>query len=169
MKKSKKIILVFTFVILASVIGSLIISQKSVHGRSGNCYLLDNDEFYIDDAFYGDFDSDGVEDDTRVIAVLDIDFEGDITSYFYLDLYLPSGYCFSFFVTAEIDANGNEIYFIFTTYNTAIENGWYTAKLTGYFVTYDTLYTGTAIMIFDPPGDDGEGDPDITFSIVYTD
>ena len=163
MKKNRFGLLVFTFVILASVIGSLSISN----GTAYDIERMNSNEFYITDAYYGDFDYDGIEDDIEVIAILDIDCDDETTSYLYLKIYLPSGYCFRFFVTIELEANGNPIHFTFTAYNTALENGWYTAKLTGYFVTDNNLYVGTSYMIFDPPGDDGEGDPELTVSVVY--
>ncbi len=166
MKKNKNSILVFTFVILASIIGSITISKGTAH-RGTNNIILDPNAFYITDAFYGDFDNDGVEDDIKVIAILDIDYEDEIISYLYLDIYLPSGFCFQFFVTIKLEANGNPLQFTFTAYNTALENGWYIAKLTGFFITDDNLYFGTTYMIFDPPGDDGEGDPEITVNIAY--
>lgn len=168
MKKNRYSVLVFTFVILASVIGSLSIS-KGTALRGTNNIILDPYAFYITDAFYGDFDHDHYDDDIRVIATLDIDCDEDVVSYLFLDIRLPSGFCFNFYVTIEFETEGNPIQLIFTAYNTAIESGWYTAKLTGYFVTEDSLYFGTSYMIFDPPEDGGTGDPTIEVAVSHVD
>lgn len=169
MKKIRNSILVFTFVILASVIGSSLTSRGTAHRGTNGTIFLDPNAFYITDAFYGDFDRDGFDDDIKVIAVLDIDCDDDITSYLYLDIYLPSGNCFQFFIFVEFECEGDPLQFTFTTYNTALESGWYIADLTGYFVTEDTLYFGASSIIFDPPEGTGTGDPGVEVTVTSID
>ncbi len=121
-------------------------------------------KFRIDDAFYGDFDSDRNEDDIRIIAAISTDYDGLIISYLKIDITLPTGFVHHFFivVNAEMD-DDNCITFIITAFNTATESGWYNVEIEGFFF----LDNGLIVMqngdiTFDPPHEKpGTGEPTI--------
>ena len=162
MKRIKKISWVFGLLVFL-IIGSTLAIKETTADLNGNDFELD-----IIDAFYGDFDQDTIKDDIRVIAKLEADFDGEIFSQLALDIVLPSGKVFHFIFQVSFYSSGDYDNIItFTTYNTAIEPGWYDAYVSGYFLIDGYFHYLTDDFIFDPPtGEDGEGEP--TGDVVIT-
>ncbi|NHJ47536.1 MAG: hypothetical protein FK733_07100 [Asgard group archaeon] len=154
MNRIKKNIWAFGLLVFL-IIGSTLAIKEATADQDGYDLELD-----IIDAFYGDFDQDRIEDDIRVIAILDADFNGEIFSLLTLDIELPSGKVFHFTFQVSFYSSEDSVNIItFTTYNTATESGWYIATVSGYFLIDGYFYYLMDSMIFDPPESDGEGDP----------
>jgi hypothetical protein len=154
MNRIKKISWVLGILVFLSIGSTLAIKTASAD-QTG--YDLDLE---IIDAFYGDFDQDTIEDDIKVIAVFEADYEGVIYSQLLLDIELPSGKVFHFTFQVSFEPHDDSYNIItFTTFNTATESGWYVATVSGYFLVGGYFHYLIDSMIFDPPDSDGQGDP----------
>ena len=120
---------------------------------------------YITDAYYGDFDGDHSEDDIRVKAVLDANFQDGALLFLYIDIILPSGYIHRFTFQQYVVFIGPDKFITITAYNTATENGWYDCSLSGLAVYRDVLLYSYSLCTFDPPTENGNGDPEAVISI----
>ncbi|MBD3190261.1 MAG: hypothetical protein GF308_06440 [Candidatus Heimdallarchaeota archaeon] len=160
-KFSKKILYAITFL--------TIIFLGSFYGTK---YLsADNDDSYlrIKYASYGDYDSDGIEDDIYSYSKMGIDYEGNIETNFALKITLPSGisYDFSYKTSLEIDDDDdNTIRIKITVFDIATEKGWYTVDLTCYYSGWGIFGVLCASKTFDPPTDTGPGEPTAEFDII---
>ena len=153
--KQKKI---FGIVLLIITIFVLNTSTLSV--------LADDDDvsvtLVIDDAYYCDADSDGVEDDVVIHFTLDIDVEDwqDIKFYRIIArLSLPSGYMYRYYYYLSSRPSDQSTLFM---YNHATESGWYTIELGCTVISDEGTARSTDSLIFDPPEGIGGTEPPIT-------
>lgn len=124
-------------------------------------------QLYITDAYYGDFDGDNCEDDIRVKAVLDANFQGGVLLFLYIDIILPSGYIHKFTFQQYVVFSGPDKFIKITAFNTATESGWYDCKLTGLAVYQSMLLFSYSVKTFDPPTEGREnGDPEAVISLT---
>ena len=163
MKKNQKRLISVTFLLIIISLG--ILQLNTVRAEDSYDYF----KFKIDDAYYGDFDSDQNEDDIRIIASISTDYEGLIISNLKIDITLPSGFVHHFTATvfAEMDDDDEGIVFIITAYNTATEPGWYNAEIEGLFFLEDgQIILQKRDITFDPPDENpGTGEPTIEVTI----
>ncbi len=125
----------------------------------------DTIDLQIVDAYYADLDNDGVQDDIRIIALLNVSEEylkGNTLRWdFVLKIELPSG---DYYVcSAGIVTKASDQYIIFDALNTVTESGWYTAILDARFTNYFHEMEST-IFTFDPPEKGGNGTPTLVVS-----
>jgi len=147
--------------LLSIFLMSFVVSKTRVVDSVGeNIYL------YITDAYYGDFDGDHSEDDIRIKAILDANFQDEVLLFLYLDVNLPSGYVHTFSFQVEVEFEGSNKLITITAFNTATEAGWYDCKLTGLAVFQDMLIFCYSTYTFDPPTENGNGDPEAVISIT---
>lgn len=115
----------------------------------------------IYDAFYGDLDNDGVEDDAEADFTILIDRDNgnqQITFYLIIVLVLPSGRYFDFFfsiTTVETTLDATMLFI-----NQALEPGWYDVHI-GCILYGEELGFGIESYTFDPPGEGSGTDPAI--------
>ncbi|MBN1331221.1 MAG: hypothetical protein JXA54_17260 [Candidatus Heimdallarchaeota archaeon] len=165
MKKNTKVSLVFSlvfFIILGSYLSFHTTNIIGDYDPTKN-YI----SFKIIEANYGDYDQDTYEDDVIVKAVFRSNFIGPVLTFLYFDLVLPSGITFSYSFQVTLISTGSQILITITSYNTATEAGWYTTKITGFFICDDYLSTRTSSFTFDPPTENGPGEPGINLTITY--
>ncbi len=113
----------------------------------------------IQDAYYGDLDSDQIEDDIKILVAFQLDDIQPSRIELYFDLVLPSGNGYSFKViiygcpTSALNLD---------CINMATESGIYTVSMVAFLYGSGTgkLYT-TDYLEFDPPTGAGPGLPDI--------
>ena len=146
----------------------LVVSLGILKLNNANAEIdFDYFNFRIDDAYYGNFDSDRLNDDIRIIASISTDFEGAIISYMDIDIKLPSNFKYHFDVTVCANPDGNGVTFIITAYNTATESGWYYVEIDGLFFLNCQVIMQSGNILFDPPNEmPGEGDPDIGVTVI---
>ena len=160
MKKNQKRFISITFLLIIISLG--ILQLNTVRADDSYDYF----KFKIVDAYYGNFDSDRIEDDIRIIATIDTDYEGLIISNLKIDITLPSGFVhhFSATVCAESD---DGVVFIITAFNTATEPGWYNAEIEGLFFLEDgQIMLQKRDITFDPPSENpGTGEPTINITV----
>lgn len=162
MKNFKKKFISISFLLI--IISMSFLQLNST--KADNSY--DYFKFRIDDAYYGDFDSDRNKDDIRIIATISTDFEGLIVSCLKIDITLPSGFVHHFSVTVNAESdNDDDIVFIITAYNTATEPGWYLAEIEGLFFLEDgQIILQRRDITFDPPDENpGTGEPTIDVTV----
>lgn len=148
------LILAFTLSLLGSSLHASGLAVRSV------------DDFYIvvNDASYGDFDGDGLEDDCYIVFDLVVpEKKGTIWVDIYLDLVLPSGFTHSAYFLVKVGVTVVPT-LIIHAYDTAIEPGWYDAQLLAIATGFQPAYSYTS-YIFDPPGI-GAGDPYYTIMVL---
>ncbi|MHA1127199.1 MAG: hypothetical protein ACTSO7_10330 [Candidatus Heimdallarchaeota archaeon] len=121
---------------------------------------------WVTDAYYGDFDGDQSEDDIKVKAILNANFKDNVMLFLYLDITLPSGYVHKFTFQLDVEFEGSNKLVIITAYNTATESGWYDTKLSGLAVYQDMILFSYSTYTFDPPTENGNGDPEAVISII---
>jgi hypothetical protein len=164
MKKSFRKLLIITLLISSFVIG-LSFAAKTIQADDD-----DDDDygFYLDlyYATYGDYDSDGEEDDCYFKGKLCLQSKTEFKSYWFLILELPSGLTFKFDHSCLVESDDGRIDFRIYTFNTAIESGWYKGVL------YCNLIKGSGLgyslrdtIVFDPPNPISPGDPWGSFQI----
>ena len=140
-------------------VGLILSSLTAVFGETtidgGDVSLTIN----IYDAFYGDLDNDGVEDDAEADFTMVITKENGnqpITFDLIIVLVLPSGRFFNFYYrinTAETMIDATMLFI-----NQAIEPGWYDVHIV--CILYgEELGFGIESYTFDPPGDNSGSDP----------
>jgi hypothetical protein len=115
---------------------------------------------YIDDAWYEDIDSDGIEDDIGVNLTVSLYNKYVYTDIdLYLGITLPSGYEYWFLAsfTVEKYTYYTDFGMTFELYNTATESGWYDASAVGF--ADGEMFSYMHTITFDPPGDTNEGNP----------
>jgi hypothetical protein len=123
-------------------------------------------EIDIINATYGDFDNDLKEDDIVVVAKFKADVTCEVQCQLILDLRLPSGKTFRFtFIVSFYSIEDMDTIITFTTFNTALESGWYIAIVSGYFLIDGYCYYLTDSIVFDPPTEEEEGDPGAVITI----
>ncbi|MCG3218035.1 MAG: hypothetical protein KAR35_03470 [Candidatus Heimdallarchaeota archaeon] len=113
----------------------------------------------IYDAFYGDLDNDGVEDDAQANFTINIVKENGnqpVTFDLIIVLVLPSGRYFCYYYrinTAETEIDATMVFI-----NQALEPGWYDVYIV--CILYgEEIGFGIECYTFDPPGDDTGTDP----------
>jgi hypothetical protein len=119
----------------------------------------EENEFTILEAYYGDFDNDSIEDDIKVVVLFETEHEGIIYSVLNLKITLPSGNSFKFTFQVSFISDDSSVIITFTTFNTAIESGWYIAEVSGIFLIDGYLCYLTDSITFDPPTGEEEGEP----------
>lgn len=136
-------------------------------------YLLIN----IDHATYLDYDGDGYEDDVVTIFTINAhDVNNKWNGMVGIDCYmeLPSGIVYHFDFNDKLEfiywySIDNYAYmdrveqYGLVWYNTACEAGWYTFSVSTYGIGYDAPASGYAEIVFDPPGGDDPGEPEVGF------
>ncbi len=161
MKNKKKNLIAISF-ILSIFLVSFVVSKTNVVDSLG-----EEIDLIITEAYYGDFDLDGDEDDIRVKAVLDANFQDNVLMFIYIDITLPSNYVHKFSFQLVVKFEGPDKFVTITAYNTATESGWYDCKLTGLAVYRDMLLYSYSVKTFDPPTESGEnGDPQAVISLT---
>ncbi len=166
-KKTKRIMLfgLGILVIICSTVLFQNVAADDYDETRHHYYLYFN--YYIEDAFYGDFDGDNNEDDIRIITIVSTNFEGPINSFIRSTIVLPSRLTFIINFHLMLFSSGDDFQIIITTYNTALESGRYLTKLYGIFYFGDYLCYTYDYFIFDPPDDGGVGDPGVEIIVVY--
>lgn len=156
----KKLLRKFSFIGICALITVMVcISANNVKG------VYYNEPVYMDitiiEAIYGDFDSDSFEDDIRITVKVDTNFVGSIYNIMNLEIILPSGNGWLFQARFSYYSTGEPVNIVLTTFDTAIESGWYTANVYGYMFLGDDYYVIYSRSIyFDPPTErDGPGEP----------
>ncbi len=160
MKNKNKNLILISF-ILSIFLVSFVVSKTNVVDSVG-----ENIDLFITDAYYGNFDGDQYEDDIRVKAVLDANFHGEVLLFLYLDIILPSGKVYKFSFQANVEFEGPDKFVKITAFNTATESGWYKCKMTGLAVYNGMLIYSYNSLTFDPPTENGTGDPEAIISIT---
>ncbi len=117
----------------------------------------------VKDAFYGDADGDGKQDD--VIAYIEHNFTG--ATRYQLDVYptliLPSGDEYTWYYTLNTRLSSVTVIAYF--YNHALESGNYTLTIDAFLKTGGISHAQDS-HIFDPPGGKGDNPPDFSVSIA---
>jgi len=159
MKNKKSNLLAISLAIFLIIISITTVKLTTVHSDGQEIQLT------IIEADYGDFDADGSEDDIIVKAIMDANFKGKYATYFYLDITLPSGLVYSFSFQTMLTFDGTPLLITITTYDTAIEAGWYSCKLTSILIYEDMIIYGSSTYTFDPPTEKGPGEPTAELSV----
>ena len=160
--KNKKKNLIAISLILSIFAVSFVASKTNVVDSLG-----EQIDLFITDAYYGDFDYDGNEDDIRIKAILDANFQDEVLMFLYIDIVLPSNYVHKFSFMVEAEFEGPDKFVTITAFNTATESGWYDCELTGLAVYRDVLLYSFSMKTFDPPTGSGEnGDPAAIISLT---
>ena len=141
MKNKNKNLIAIGFLLSIFLMSFVVSKTRVVDSVGENIYL------YITDAYYGDFDGDHSEDDIRIKAILDANFQDEVLLFLYLDVTLPSGYVHTFSFQVEVEFEGSN-------------------KLTGLAVFQDMLIFCYSTYTFDPPTENGNGDPEAVISIT---
>ncbi|MHA1214844.1 MAG: hypothetical protein ACTSPG_06070 [Candidatus Hodarchaeales archaeon] len=159
--KIKTFSLAFAIIIMSISINTLIVSSAKPRALTDSPPL----EVEIYDAYYDDLDFDSFEDDIDIFVIFTFNYNGVLRATFTLELTLPSGAKFSFILEAWFYNCNCPIRVKISTFNTAIESGWYTVTLSGFIrgAPLGTFHTVSS-LIFDPPTGQGSGNP--TASIV---
>jgi hypothetical protein len=161
MKNKKKNLIVISFILTIFAV-SFVVSKTNVVDSLG-----EKIDLFITDAYYGDFDYDGYEDDVRIKAVLDANFQDSVLLFLYVDVILPSGCVHQFSFQVIVEFEGPDKFVTITAYNTATESGWYDCELTGLAVYRDMLLYSYSMKTFDPPTESGKnGDPEAIISLT---
>lgn len=161
MKNIRKKSVAIVFLLLVVSLGILKLNNTNAE------IDFDYFNFRIDDAYYGNFDSDRLNDDIRIIASISTDFEGAIISYMDIDIKLPSNFKYHFDVTVCANPDGNGVTFIITAYNTATESGWYYAEIDGLFFLNSQVILDSSSVLFDPPtGIPNDGGPQLDVTVI---
>lgn len=160
MKTTQKRFILISFLL---IIGMGILQLNSVRADSSYDFF----KFKINDAYYGDFDSDQNEDDIRIIASISTDYEGLIVSNLKIDITLPSGFVHHFTATVSAESDNDGVVFIITAYNTATESGLYNANIEGLFFLDGEIILQNGDITFDPPTPiEGPGEPEISITVL---
>lgn len=134
----------------------LISSQMLASSVKAN-YSVD---VFIEDAWYEDLDSDGYQDDIGVNLSVELSNQYVYTDIdMYLGITLPSGTEYWFLASFTVEKYTYYTYFrmTFELLNTATESGWYKASAVGFADGDRFSYMDS--IIFDPPGQPNESDP----------
>ena len=119
------------------------------------------DHIQIIDAYYGDLDGDGAEDDIKIL--IEFSFATLDPSRVDLNLWieLPSGYTYN--VRVSVFRAPSESILNIDGINMATESGWYTVSMLASVAgTGSGKYYITDQLIFDPPTESGPGLPGVT-------
>lgn len=145
------------------ILGTLVIFLQLLLPVYGNVESLN---VLVDDAYYDDLDTDGIQDDIRVYVIIEVNSSYLTTAVqLLLGIEMPSGNEIWFeanFDVTSIKYTSNYLV-TFNLINTAKETGWYWAHCYGY-INGETL-SNTHSLYFDPPGDDS-GDPGGDFGVT---
>lgn len=127
----------------------LIATSTSIHPTNANFSALST----ISDAYYTDLDQDGLQDDVRLLILLELVNNKMYTNVdLYVGLKLPSGTEYWFlaeFVLVKYTTYGY-VQLEFDLLNTATETGWYEANTVGFAGNEQFSYMDS--LVFDPPG-----------------
>ncbi len=114
-------------------------------------------DVHVYDAYYGDLDSGGIENDVHIILLFDLGYNQYYEFYYQITLTLPSGTSYSYLVHVlawyEYIRIDNEFL------NYATEPGDYTVHVTAIMV-YPSYFTDSGSIVFDPPGYGAGADPE---------
>lgn len=160
MKTKNKTLISMGFILLVVFFSFSV--NKSIQVNS----LGETITLHITDAYYGNFDNDSYEDDIKVIANLDANFQGYALLFLYLDVTLPTGTIYKFSFQETVQFTGPDKTIVITAFNTATVSGWYTCELTGLAVYQDMLLYSFSTYSFDPPTGIGNGDPEAIICIT---
>lgn len=108
-----------------------------------------NISIYVAEAYYGDLDADGYEDDTFARVELTLSGANRYNFEYWVTLTLPSGQDFVF--GWGINTRLNFLNLSTTMYDTALESGWYHLHIEIVLKTGGTSYLDME-HVFDPPG-----------------
>ncbi|MHA1971917.1 MAG: hypothetical protein ACTSW1_02920 [Candidatus Hodarchaeales archaeon] len=161
--KNKILSLTFIMIIMFMTINTLVVASAQPRSLKDSPPL----EVEIYDAYYDDLDLDSYEDDIDIFVIFTFNYNGVLRATFTLDLALPSGLTFSFILEAWFYNCNCPIRIKISTFNTAIESGWYTATLSGFIrgSPLGTFYTMSS-LIFDPPTGQGSGNPTASIEVL---
>lgn len=128
-----------------------------------------NYSVYIDitDAYYADLDSDGFEDDIRILVVMDLynyKYTTDIDLYVGIEKPLGEEVWFLAEFLAYKTTYHESYSISFNLLNTATESGWYTAYSVGF--ADNEQFSIMSNLLFDPPGVVGGDPPSGTFTLL---
>ncbi len=159
--KSRRQTRVLITAVVALMFVALVVTPTASARPIGQTYVpMDYMNVWIYDAYYGDLDNGGYQDDIHVILLFDLGYYSFYEVLYDITLTLPSGvsytYTIYFLATYEYIRIDNEFL------NYATESGDYQVEITALMVT-PSYILDTASCIFDPPGGDGGAPP--TFKV----
>ncbi|MFW9918816.1 MAG: hypothetical protein ACFFED_04405 [Candidatus Thorarchaeota archaeon] len=119
-------------------------------------YYYDYMQVWIYDAYYGDLDQGGCDNDIHVILLFDLGYYSFYEVYYDITLTMPSGARFTYTIYFLADYEYIRIDNEFLNY--ATESGDYRIDITALMITPSFIFD-TSSCIFDPPGSSEGGDP----------
>ena len=144
-------ILLLTFVLLASMMIPVVSAQPR---------LASANTIQIIDAYYGDLDGDGVEDDIKILVEFDFIILEPSRVDLNIWIELPSGYTYN--VRVSVYRAPTESILNIDCFNMATESGWYTVTMLASIMgTGAGKYYITDELVFDPPTEAGPGLPGV--------
>jgi hypothetical protein len=150
--KKKARVLTAALAILLCIVVTNVPTASAYPGKASSFI-----DVHVYDAYYGDLDSEGIENDVHIILLFDLGYNQYYEFYYQITLTLPSGVSYSYLVHVlawyEYIRIDNEFL------NYATEKGNYRVDVTALMV-YPVYYTDSGSIVFDPPGYGAGADPE---------
>ncbi len=147
---------VYMRVLLICITALVLVAFSNVPTASAYTQNSDYINVIIYDAYYGDLDQGGVDNDIHVTLLFDLGYYAYYEIYYDISLTLPSGLTYTYRV--HVLAWYEHIRIDNEFLNHATEAGDYKVEVVALMV-FPSVILDSASLVFDPPGGDGGGDP----------